>query len=84
MNPFLLLVVITVATPDAGAGVATQRLYMPDKAMCEAVKTQIRREHNWIRQRRDSKGKVTSTLVYSIVKASCLPWAVGRQPGDDN
>jgi len=80
VNPFLLLVVITVATPASGVGVATERLYMPSEVVCETVKNQLRREHNWVRQKRDDRGKISSTLVYSITKASCIPWGMEGLP----
>ena len=83
IKPFMLLLHVTVLAPQTG-GISTSldRIYTPSEAACEATSKQLLAGLNWIKQKKNTNGKVTYTVAYSIAKAICIPMrGVQHMPG---
>lgn len=68
----LLLLHLVIVTPEGGITTQTDRILHASAANCEASRERLVQGLTWVKQRRDGKGRIQSTIAYSVAKAVCI------------
>ena len=68
---FLLLHLIVISPETGGMSNTTTKIYVPEN--CEREMSKLMRLHNWVREKRDKRGRVQYTIAMSIAKVSQIP-----------
>ncbi len=68
----LLVVYLVVVTPEGGIATKTDHILHASAANCEKSRGRLIQALTWVKQRRDGKGRIQSTVAYSIAKAVCI------------
>ena len=72
MKWILILQLVVLAPQTGGMHTSIEKIAMPSEESCEEMKTQMIKSLTWVKQKKNKKGKVSHTILYSVAMGHCL------------
>jgi len=72
MKWVLILQLVVLAPQTGGINASIEKIAMPSEEKCEETKTRLMENLTWVKQKKNKKGKVSHTLLYSVAMGHCV------------